>query len=240
MAPELLEAALELARAHHTDGLNVADLADHVGYSPFHFGRLFRDAVRLSPGRYLTALRLDSARRLLLTEPDPVIDIAVAVGFDSLSSFSRRFRAGVGVPPAALRRLARQIEDTPPRAFVLAGDAAAQVTIRPVLPPGVADSAMLWLGWYPHPAPIGLPGSGVLCEYDAQITVRCHEGAPWLMGFLVERGDEVHQHLAPDRPWVAQHPLPITAPQRIDLHFGRAGAHAVPLLSALPSLGAPA
>ena len=73
--------------------LDVADLAEHAGYSPFHFTRLFGARMGIGPGQYLTALRIDAAKRMLLAGDDAVIDVAAAVGFDSLSSFGRRFRS---------------------------------------------------------------------------------------------------------------------------------------------------
>ncbi|WP_262424225.1 helix-turn-helix transcriptional regulator [Brachybacterium sp. Z12] len=91
--------------------LDVADLAAQAGYSPFHFTRIFSARMGIGPGQYLTALRIDAAKRMLLAGDDAVIDVASAVGFDSLSSFSRRFRSTVGVAPGQLRRLADRISD---------------------------------------------------------------------------------------------------------------------------------
>jgi AraC family transcriptional regulator len=85
--------------------LVVQDLADHAAYSPFHFTRLFTARVGMSPGQYLVAQRIDAAKRLLLEADDPVIDVATHVGFDSLSSFGRRFHATVGTSPGAFREL---------------------------------------------------------------------------------------------------------------------------------------
>ena len=102
--PALLHAAIELIRSPALPALTATDLADHVGYSPFHFSRPFRASTGLSPGQFLTGVRMDTAKRLLLADRDAVVDIATAVGFDSLSSFTRRFRAAVGTTVAALPR----------------------------------------------------------------------------------------------------------------------------------------
>ncbi|MFQ6485264.1 helix-turn-helix transcriptional regulator [Brachybacterium epidermidis] len=95
-----LASVLELARSA-APTLTATDLADQAGYSPFHFSRLFTARLGIGPGQYLTALRIDAAKRLLLSDSDPVVDVATAVGFDFLSSFSRRFRETVGVPRAS-------------------------------------------------------------------------------------------------------------------------------------------
>ena len=91
--------------------LDVADLAEHAGYSPFHFTRIFGARMGIGPGQHLIALRIDAAKRMLLAGDDAVIDVAAAVGFDSLSSFSRRFRSTVGVAPGQLRRLAQTVAE---------------------------------------------------------------------------------------------------------------------------------
>ena len=129
-----LASALALARERPAE-LSVSDLADHAGYSPFHFSRLFARHAGIGPGQYLTALRIDTAKRLLLTDDDAVIEVATAVGFTSLSSFTRRFRETVGVPPAQLRRLAERISDTPPRPFSLLRPGTGTVHAEIELPP---------------------------------------------------------------------------------------------------------
>ena len=234
--PRILASVLDLVHDRHAQRLDVAVLAEHAGYSPFHFSRLFTAATRVTPGQYLAAVRVDTAKRLLMTRDEPVIDIAVAVGYESLSSFSRRFRAAVGVPPGALRTLTRTVEDAPPRPFAILGDEEAEVIVAPHLPGDVSDAAMLWLGWYARPVPIGLPAAGVYAPFEDVVRLRLHPGAPWLLGFAVEPGDSPHHHIAPARPVAAFHPAPVTTPQRIDLSFARSGEAGLPLLSALPSL----
>lgn len=93
LSSDALSSVLDLARREHTGTLTVPDLADHAGYSPFHFSRLFTAAMRITPGQYPAALRIDTAKRLLMTADDPVIDCAVAAGL-------RRQTPGQRPPPA--------------------------------------------------------------------------------------------------------------------------------------------
>ena len=213
-------------------------MAEHVGYSPFHFTRLFTAAVKIPPGKYLTALRLHAAKRLLLEGTDAVIDVATAVGFDSLSSFSRAFRQGVGLPPGGFRRLAEHVADAPVRPFSVLPDSTAHVRIRLDVPDDLRPAAqlMIWVGWFPHPAPFGLPTAGRLVEAAHDIELPLCPGSPWLLAFAVARHAEVGEQLAPSQPLVALHPMPITAPGEARLRFQPAPAAAPPLLSALPSL----
>lgn len=218
--------------------LTARDLADHAGYSPFHFSRLFLARTGIGPGQYLSALRIDAAKRLLLADRDPVIDVAAAVGFDSLSSFSRRFKESVGVAPARLRRLADEVADRPPRPFALVPDAPASACVRLELPAQFSPrgDASVWIGWYPQPAPIGLPSAGMLAAGVPEVSLPLAPSAPYLLGFAVEAHSDAPEQLVPARPMVAVHPSPITGPCEVTLRFAAATPGQVPLLSALPVL----
>src|ERR1044072_9466305 len=67
--------------------------------SPFHFNRLFRQRRGLTPSHFLGALRLQAAKRLLLTTSLSVIDVSFEAGYNSLGSFTTRFTQLVGMPP---------------------------------------------------------------------------------------------------------------------------------------------
>lgn len=238
LGARLVTATAALVYEHLAEELSVSDLADHVGYSPFHYSRLFTRAAGVAPGQYLTAARIDVAKRLLLDEDAAVVDVATAVGFDSLSSFSRRFRESVGAPPGGLRRLADRIADRPPRPFVVGTGDGPRLRVRLDLGPLASAQAetSIWVGWYPRPAPIGLPRAGVLAADTDEVTVPLVVGAPWLLAFAVPTGADPRAQLAPTTPLVAVHPRPVTAPGTLTLHLGPPPGTSVPLLSALPVL----
>jgi AraC family transcriptional regulator len=85
--------------------LALADLAKAALLSPFHFSRLFRRDTGVSPGRFLTAIRLYEAKRMLLTTSWNVADISCRVGYSSVGTFTTRFTNAVGTPPTLYRRL---------------------------------------------------------------------------------------------------------------------------------------
>ncbi len=235
--PAALSSAVELIRTA-APRLTVADLADHVGYSPYHFNRSFHASAGITPGQFLTAVRIDMAKRLLLTGTGAVIDVAAEVGFDSLSSFTRRFHVTVGTTPAALRTLADDIADTTIRPFTV-GDASqpgvlVRIHLAPELRPG--PEVALWIGWFPRPVPVGLPAAGVVIAHVDDCVLPLCPGNPWLFGFVVSRHVDPDQLLIPSRPVYARHPVPITAPGDAMLVFSQAGALDLPLLPALPVL----
>lgn len=78
-------------------------LAQVSGYSPFHLLRSFQRLFHETPHRYVIRRRIERARRLLAETTWSVTRICLAVGFESLGSFSSRFRELVGWPPSAYR-----------------------------------------------------------------------------------------------------------------------------------------
>ncbi len=237
ITPDSIARAITLARRLSAE-VDATDLADHVGYSPFHFSRLFTRSVGIGPGQYLIALRIDAAKRLLLTGDEAVIDVATAVGFDSLSSFTRRFGATVGVSPGRLRRLPDRLADQALQPFSLPAPGPGSVHVDLELPVGFSPrgDASIWVGWFPRPAPIGLPWSGTLVTGGGSITLPLRQGAPYLLAFAVPAHAEPLDQLVPEVPMVAVHPVPVTRPARLTLHFAVSDAHRPPLLAALPSL----
>lgn len=103
-----MEAAVEhvILSMHdrYFEPLTVSELASEVFVSPFHFSRMFARATGVTPGRYLTAVRLFEAKRLLLTTPLTVSDVVCSVGYSSVGTFTARFTHAVGMTPAQYRR----------------------------------------------------------------------------------------------------------------------------------------
>jgi AraC-like DNA-binding protein len=83
--------------------LSVAQVARVAHLSPFHFQRMFRLAFGCTPMRFLQEQRLSAARRLLLTTDEPVTAVCLAVGAESLGSFSWLFRKRFGASPRSFR-----------------------------------------------------------------------------------------------------------------------------------------
>ena len=92
------------------EDLSLEDLARVAIMSPYHFNRVFHEVTGIPPSQFLYALRLEMAKRLLLTTQFNVTDVCYEVGYNSLGTFTRRFTRLVGVPPGQLRRLASLLD----------------------------------------------------------------------------------------------------------------------------------
>jgi len=87
----------------HTD-LSLNDLAGAVGLSKYHFSRRFKERTGQSPYQFVIYERVRAARRRLRNTLHPLARIALDVGFNSQSHFTRTFKRHVGVPPGQYRR----------------------------------------------------------------------------------------------------------------------------------------
>jgi AraC-like DNA-binding protein len=91
--------ALGWIRAHFAEPLSIEALAGMAGMSVATFHRHFRALTAMSPLQYQKALRLQEARRLLIASSDAG-RAGFAVGYESMSQFSREYGRMFGLPPA--------------------------------------------------------------------------------------------------------------------------------------------
>lgn len=82
---------------------SVAELARTVGMSEYHFIRVFREVMGVTPGQYVIASRMNYARYLLKTTALPVTEISGMAGYASESMFTAAFRRTQGITPSAYR-----------------------------------------------------------------------------------------------------------------------------------------
>ncbi|WP_346096927.1 AraC family transcriptional regulator [Streptomyces olivaceiscleroticus] len=97
-APDLARQLRDLLDARTSEGLSLDEAAGLLHAHPAHLVRAFSRAFAISPHRYLTARRVDLARRLLVDGMAPR-DAAAAAGFHDQSHLTRHFTRILGVPP---------------------------------------------------------------------------------------------------------------------------------------------
>jgi AraC-like DNA-binding protein len=78
---------------------SLSELGREVGCSPFYLSRIFSEHTGLKISRYLRNLRLERAAELLRSGRSNVTEAALAVGYSSLSHFSKAFAEMFGVCP---------------------------------------------------------------------------------------------------------------------------------------------
>lgn len=94
----LVQQALAYLETNYAANVTLDELATQTHLSPYHLLRLFKATYGLPPHAYLTQLRVQQAKRLLLAG-QPIATVALAVGFVDQSHLTRHFKRIVGVPP---------------------------------------------------------------------------------------------------------------------------------------------
>jgi AraC family transcriptional regulator len=92
----------DYVEAHLDEPIEVGELANIAGRSPFHFTRVFTQAVGMSPHRYIVRMRLERAVALMLTRRSGLAEIAACTGFADQSHLSRWVRRVYGASPSQL------------------------------------------------------------------------------------------------------------------------------------------
>jgi AraC family transcriptional regulator len=95
---------LETVARRLADDLTLEDLAAAAGASRFHFLRLFKNTLGMTPHRYVLEQRLAAAKRLLEETNMPLAQIASETGFSSQSHLCTAMRRACGVTPGQWRR----------------------------------------------------------------------------------------------------------------------------------------
>ena len=127
--PQLRSAQVEMDTAYEQP-LNIEQIASHAGFSHFHFIRFFHRTYGITPHQYLTRKRIQQAQRLLALSELSVTEICLAVGFQSLGSFSTLYRRQTGYSPSEhrtrLQAQQKRLEQAAPACFLFTYGAIEQ------------------------------------------------------------------------------------------------------------------
>ncbi len=96
---DLVARALRFLQQNHARAIYANDLASDIGISETGLKRLFRDTLGMPWGRYLQSYRVHRAAAMLSSSDAKITNVALAVGFESLSHFNATFRALMDVSP---------------------------------------------------------------------------------------------------------------------------------------------
>ncbi len=102
--PGIEEAKIYLQQ-HFSDDISMDLAAAQACMSVYHFNRVFRHIVQLSPHQYLLQFRLQHARHLLKDTVEPIQSVAYLCGFKSPHHFSHSFKAKMGLSPLEFRNI---------------------------------------------------------------------------------------------------------------------------------------
>lgn len=227
--------------------LSLRDMADVAHLSPFHFARVFKGVTGISPGEFSGALRLERAKRLLLTTDLSVAEVCFEVGYESLGTFTTRFARLVGVPPGRMRRLLEELDSAfegalepgPPPHTTAAPDVGVAFRIGGAHPEG----AVIFAGLFPGFIPQGRPMAGrILTTPGVHQMAPVPDGLYHLMAAALPTTGDALKFLLPDaalRVGRARDPVLVRAGRaegRPELELRPPRITDPPVLVALPAL----
>ncbi|AYO30013.1 helix-turn-helix domain-containing protein [Biomaibacter acetigenes] len=100
---EVFEKALNYIRDNFNRPITLEEVSDHVHISPYYFSHGFKNFTGMNFIDYVTKLRIDEAKKLLLTTDMNVGDIGKQVGYYDPNYFGRVFKNLVGMPPSKFK-----------------------------------------------------------------------------------------------------------------------------------------
>lgn len=102
--PPAVVRAKQYIAEHQDEQLSLGQVAKAVNTSSFYFCKLFKKATGLNFTDYVSRVRIEKAKNLLLNPNTRISEVAFEVGFQSLTHFNRVFRKVVGESPTDYRR----------------------------------------------------------------------------------------------------------------------------------------
>jgi AraC family transcriptional regulator len=98
-----LKHIIDFILAHLNQDLSLETLAQQVGFSSYHFARLFRQATGESPHQFVLRQRIERAKRLLRETDMPLTHVALESGFASQSHLTQAFKRHLNLTPRTYR-----------------------------------------------------------------------------------------------------------------------------------------
>lgn len=199
-----VERVIKALRERLDEPLSLNDLARIAYISPFHFNRVFNQVTGLTPTRFLYAMRLGEAKRLLLTTSLSVTDVCYEVGYNSLGTFTTRFTQLVGLSPCRLRSLAQSMT---PEALELLCERYPEAGGGPAHPPFITGrvssphpfEGLIFVGLFMLSAPQSLPACGTVLTTPGRYYLgRVADGVYHLLAAALPKSSDPLAYLLPD------------------------------------------
>jgi AraC family transcriptional regulator len=238
-----VENAIEHIWERYGEPLSLSDIARSAILSRFHFSRVFREATGVSPGRFLSAVRIYQAKRLLVSTSLSVTEISLAVGYNSLGSFTNRFTESVGAPPSQFRRMRGYDTEqaaVPSSCSTLRGSVAGRVCL-----PSDYAAARIYIGAFETPIIQRRPLSWAIVEAEPSSRAAAYRLADVQAGDWFIKAVAVGDSTDPE-PWTCRSllvggygPESVTAgaESRVDIALRPRRPTDLPILFAVPDLG---
>ncbi len=83
--------------------MTIAKSAENCGMSVTHFSRVFKSVTGEPPLKYITRVKIERAKEMLIFTDESIASIAASVGYTDQNYFARIFKRFTGFPPSKIR-----------------------------------------------------------------------------------------------------------------------------------------
>ncbi|MEZ5428086.1 MAG: AraC family transcriptional regulator [Pyrinomonadaceae bacterium] len=104
-APRWLGRVKEYLNENFASPPGLGDLAEAAGVHPTHLARVFRQFEHCTAGEYVRRVRLEKARRKMISSRASLVEIALETGFSDQAHFTRTFKRETGMTPTEFRKI---------------------------------------------------------------------------------------------------------------------------------------
>ena len=104
LTPFLVQKIQHYVKKHIDRPILTSELAKVARLSLHHFIRVFKKTTGETPHQFIMRLKLEHAKKLLISTEDSIIQVGMGVGCDNPSHFSHLFKTNFGIPPLKFRK----------------------------------------------------------------------------------------------------------------------------------------
>ncbi|WP_058307874.1 AraC family transcriptional regulator [Gracilibacillus massiliensis] len=198
------------------ESLPLSRLAKWAAYSPYHFSRIFKAKTGLSPHQYVSSLKVQRAKSLLVNSNLTIRDISMEIDQQSLGTFTTRFTKRVGISPMQFRKTPKQVSnymDSLQKRNIWSQQTKRKHSYNNVEGTIEADvplEGVILIGLFNKPIPEGLPQYGTLLSSLGQFCFTdVRPGIYYLMATAVFWDMQVNEILVPNQTLRAKADAPI-------------------------------
>jgi len=161
-----VERAIRHMKEHLAEPLDLDELARIAAVSKFHLVRVFDETTGTTPHHFLSCLRVQRAKELLVKSETTITEVCLEVGYNSLGTFSKTFSELVGLSPQEFRAMPKRLT-TKQFATAIWRYLAARKKISGPSIEGVVEGprwpkGFTFVGTFTKGVPLGVPLSGTV------------------------------------------------------------------------------
>jgi AraC family transcriptional regulator len=158
--------AIRHMREHLAEPLDLDELAHIAAISKFHLVRVFDETTGTTPHHFLSCLRVQRAKELLLQSGPSITEVCLEVGYNSPGTFSNTFSELVGLSPQEFRAMPKRLTAkqfaTAIWRYVASRKKISGPTIEGVVEGPRRPKGFTFVGTFTKGVPLGVPFSGTV------------------------------------------------------------------------------